>query len=109
MNKGSKNSEFEKSVWEVLKKIPKGQVVSYLDIAKAIGRPNASRAVGSAVGKNPFAPKVPCHRVVKSDGSLGGYSGKGGVRGKTSLLEKEGIEVKKGKIVDFEDKKFLFC
>ena len=57
----------------------------------AIKSPYSARAVGNAVGKNPYAPKIPCHRVIKSDGSLGGYSGKGGIKTKRKLLKKEGI------------------
>ena len=60
-------------------------------MAKAIRRPLAVRAVANAIGKNPYAPKIPCHRVIRSDGSLGGYSGKGGVKTKRYLLQKEGI------------------
>ena len=60
-------------------------------MAKAIGKPLAVRAVANAIGKNPYAPKIPCHRVIRSDGSLGGYSGKGGVKTKRFLLQKEGI------------------
>ena len=60
-------------------------------MAKAIRRPLAVRAVANAIGKNPYAPKIPCHRVIRSDGSLGGYSGKGGVKTKRFLLQKEGI------------------
>ena len=60
-------------------------------MAKAIGKPLAVRAVANAIGKNPYAPKIPCHRVIRSDGSLGGYSGKGGVKTKKFLLQKEGI------------------
>ena len=71
--------------------IPKGKVVSYLDVAKAINRPKAARAVANAIGKNPYAPKIPCHRVIRSDGSLGGYSGRGGIRKKKKLLKSEGI------------------
>lgn len=68
-------TEFQKSVWRQLKKIPYGTVVSYMKIAAIIGKPNASRAVGSANGRNPIAIIIPCHRVVGSDGSLTGYSG----------------------------------
>ena len=60
-------------------------------MAKAIGRPLAVRAVANAIGKNPLAPQIPCHRVIRSDGSLGGYSGKGGIKPKRLLLKKEGI------------------
>ena len=60
-------------------------------MAKGIGKPLAVRAVANAVGKNPLAPQIPCHRVIRSDGSLGGYSGKGGIKTKRLLLKKEGI------------------
>ena len=58
---------------------------------KGINKPKAVRAVANAIGKNPYAPKIPCHRVIRSDGSLGGYSGKGGIKTKKKLLESEGI------------------
>jgi len=76
-----------------LKKIPRGSVKTYSQVAKAIGKPHAVRAVANAIGKNPYAPKIPCHRVIRSDGSLGGYSGKGGVKTKRFLLKKEGIRL----------------
>ena len=60
-------------------------------MAIAINRPYSARAVGNAVGKNPYAPRIPCHRVVKSNGSLGGYSGLGGIKTKKKLLKKEGF------------------
>ena len=66
-------SDFEIQVWETLLKIPMGRAVSYSDIARHIGKPAASRAVGSAVGRNPISFVVPCHRVLRTDGSLGGY------------------------------------
>ncbi len=66
-------TDFEVRVWEALLKIPMGRAVSYTDVAKHIGRPKASRAVGSAVGRNPISFVVPCHRVLRTDGSLGGY------------------------------------
>ena len=78
-------------VWAYLSKIPRGRVKTYSQVAKAIGKPLAVRAVANAIGKNPYAPKIPCHRVIRSDGSLGGYSGKGGVKTKRFLLQKEGI------------------
>ena len=86
-----KGTDFQIKVWKYLSKIPKGKVKTYKEIAVAIKSPNSARAVGNAVGKNPCAPKIPCHRVVKSDGSLGGYSGKGGIKTKRKLLKKEGI------------------
>ena len=66
---------FQKAVWEATRKIPKGKVKTYAAIAKTIGRPKAVRAVGNALNKNPYVPAVPCHRVVKGDGSLGGFAG----------------------------------
>ena len=89
-----KYSSFELKVWNYLKKIPRGSVKSYKQVAIAIKKPNSARAVANACGKNPFAPKVPCHRVIKSDGTLGGYSGPGGKRTKIKLLKKEGYMFK---------------
>jgi methylated-DNA-[protein]-cysteine S-methyltransferase len=86
-----KGTKFQLKVWSYLKKIPKGKTKSYLEVAKAIGKPSAFRAVANAVGKNPFPPKIPCHRVIRSDGSMGGYSGKGGIKKKKILLLSEGI------------------
>ena len=74
-------------------KIPKGRIKTYLDVAKSIGKPKAYRAVANAIGKNPCPPNIPCHRVIRSDGSLGGYSGKGGIKTKKMLLKKEGINL----------------
>ena len=85
---------FQLKVWNYLKKIPKGKVVTYLEVAKSIGKPKAFRAVANAIGKNPYPPKIPCHRVIKSDGSLGGYSGKGGINEKRRLLKLEKVFVK---------------
>ena len=86
-----KGTDFQIKVWKYLLKIPKGKVKTYKEVAGAIKSPYSARAVGNAVGKNPYAPKIPCHRVIKSDGSLGGYSGKGGIKTKRKLLKKEGI------------------
>ena len=86
-----KGTKFQLKVWNYLKKIPRGKVKTYSEVAKAIGKPLAVRAVANAIGKNPLAPQIPCHRVIRSDGSLGGYSGKGGIKTKRSLLKKEGI------------------
>ena len=87
-------SPFQVKIWNYLKKIPKGKVKSYLEVAKAIGKPKAYRAVANAVGKNPFPPKIPCHRVIRSDGFLGGYSGKGGIKEKRRLLMSEKVFIK---------------
>ena len=86
-------TEFQQKVWAYLRKIPRGSVRTYAQVAKDIGKPLAIRAVANAIGKNPYAPKIPCHRVIRSDGSLGGYSGKGGVKTKRFLLRKEGIKL----------------
>ena len=86
-------TKFQLKVWSYLRKIPRGRVKTYSQVAKAIRRPLAVRAVANAIGKNPYAPKIPCHRVIRSDGSLGGYSGKGGVKTKRFLLKKEGIRL----------------
>ncbi len=84
-------TKFQVKVWAYLSKIPRGSVKTYSQVAKAIGKPLAVRAVANAIGKNPYPHKIPCHRVIKSDGSLGGYSGKGGLKTKVLLLKKEGI------------------
>ena len=84
-------TKFQQKVWAYLRKIPYGSVKTYSQVAKGIGKPLASRAVANAIGQTPYAPKVPCHRVIRSDGSLGGYSGKGGRKTKKFLLKKEGI------------------
>ena len=84
-------TKFQLKVWAYLRKIPLGSVKTYSQVAKAIGKPLAVRAVANAIGKNPYAPKIPCHRVIRSDGSPGGYSGKGGIKTKKLLLKREGI------------------
>ena len=86
-----KGTQFQLKVWSYLKKIPKGKLKTYAQVAKAIGKPKAVRAVANAIGKNPFPPKIPCHRVIRSDGKLGGYSAKGGVKTKKKLLKNEGF------------------
>ena len=83
-------TKFQIKVWNYLKKIPKGKVKTYKQVAKSIGMPKAARAVANACGKNPYAPKVPCHRVIRSDGTLGGFSAPGGSKTKAKLLKKEG-------------------
>jgi|SRR3989344_6192269 len=97
---------FQKKVWQAISKIPKGETITYKQLARKIGRPKAVRAVASAVGANPCparnaysiadaggAPIIPCHRVVRSDGALGGYSGKGGIKTKIALLQREGVMI----------------
>ena len=84
-------TKFQLKVWKYLKSIPRGELRTYSQVAIAIKKPKAVRAVANAIGKNPYAPKIPCHRVIRSDGSLGGYSGKGGINTKRKLLKLEGI------------------
>ena len=84
-----KGTKFQIKVWKYLKMIPKGKIKTYKQVAKAINRPKSARAVANACGKNPYAPKIPCHRVVRSDGSIGGYSGKGRIKAKIKLLKAE--------------------
>ena len=85
-----KGTEFQLKVWNEIKKIPKGNVKTYKEIAEIIGNPNSARAVANACGKNPFLIEIPCHRVIRSDGKLGGYSGEGGINAKKKLLMDEG-------------------
>lgn len=84
-------TDFQIKVWNEISKIPRGKVKTYKDLARLIHKPRASRAVANACGKNPYPIKIPCHRVIRSDGGLGGYSGKGGIKAKRKLLKNEGI------------------
>ena len=85
-----RGTKFQKLVWKELLKIPKGEVRSYKDIAISIGKPSSARAVANACGKNPRPPEIPCHRAIRSDGTIGGYSAKGGIQMKFKLLKNEG-------------------
>ena len=98
---------FQRAVWEALKLIPEGSVTTYGDIAAHL-KTRAVRAVGTAVGRNPYAPDVPCHRVVPADGRIGSYSGEGGAVTKAALLEAEGVTVENGKIAGFESRRYRF-
>ena len=89
MKKKLKGTEFQIKVWKEISKIPKGKTKSYKEIAIAIGKPKSFRAVANACGKNPYPIEIPCHRVIKSNGELGGYSAKGGLETKKILLSKE--------------------
>tara|TARA_B100001287_G_scaffold72760_1_gene60365 strand:- start:406 stop:675 length:270 start_codon:yes stop_codon:yes gene_type:complete len=80
---------FQIKVWKEIAKIPYGETRTYKQLAESIGHPKSYRAVANACGKNPYAPYIPCHRVIRSDGNLGGYSAKGGVRKKRRMLEEE--------------------
>ena len=84
-----KGTDFERSVWHQLQKIPRGKTKSYKEIAIAIGNPISFRAVANACAKNPKPIEIPCHRVIRSDGGMGGYSGPGGIQQKRILLDKE--------------------
>lgn len=97
--------QFAEKVYFYARKIPRGKVTTYKEIARRLGG-KGYRAVGNALRCNPYSPKVPCHRVVCSDGSLGGFIGKMDSRKKISLLRKEGVVVEKGKIKEFEKRMF---
>ena len=86
-----KGTKFQIKVWKYLKTIPKGKVKTYKQVAIGINRPKSARAVANACAKNPYAPEIPCHRVIRSDGALGGYSSPGGTKTKKKLLKKEGF------------------
>ena len=98
MVQGSRLTEFQKNVLIATMKIPKGSVKTYKQIAKEVGNEKACRAVGTALSKNPFAPYVPCHRVVRGNGDLGNYSGRGGRAEKRRMLFLEGAVGNNGKL-----------
>jgi O-6-methylguanine DNA methyltransferase len=89
---------FTEKVYAITKKIPKGTVATYGQIARLAGSPRAARAVGMCMKHNQHAPTVPCHRVVASNGTLTGYSGKDGIKGKQKLLAQEGVFFTKNKV-----------
>ena len=92
-------TEFERQVLCVVKRIPRGKLVTYKQIAKIIKKPKSQRAVGNALEKNPSPIKIPCHRVIRADGRVGGY--KWGKMRKIELLRKEGIRIRNGKVVEW--------
>ena len=92
MNKPS----FPQAVYRLASLIPKGKISTYKNIARALNNPKAARAVGNALNKNPYAPKVPCHRVIRSNGEVGGFAS--GTNKKIVILKKEGIIINKGRI-----------
>jgi len=101
---------FSDKVYSLCKKVPRGKVTTYKELAKALGT-KAYRAVGQAMRHNPYAPIVPCHRVVASDGTIGGFSGRTSgpaIRNKIRMLAKEGVAVAGRKIVDFEKRLHRF-
>jgi len=87
--------KFNERCYQILKQVPKGKVTTYKALAKKL-KSKAYRAVGNAMNKNPDAPKTPCHRVINSDGNLGGFAS--GIKNKIKLLKSEGIEIKNNKI-----------
>ena len=89
-----KSTDFQKMVWSEIKKIPKGKTITYKELALKIGKPRAYRAVANACAKNPLLETIPCHRVVRCDGKMGGYKGKKGIERKKKLLESEGVNLK---------------
>ena len=93
-------------VYRKLLHVPKGKIITYGELANAVGLKNGQRVIGMIMKKNPFPVIVPCHRVVKSDGKIGGYVY--GERVKSQMLAKEGIKIKDGKIIDFDKEKFYF-
>lgn len=95
---------FRRNFYELVEQIPEGTVTTYGDLAEALGDKRAARAVGRMLNQNPRPIEVPCHRVVRSDGSIGGYDN--GVDKKIELLEREGLEVENDKIKNFEQKRF---
>jgi len=95
----------EHKVYEKLLQVPKGKVTTYSELAKAVGLKNGQRTIGRIMNKNPFPVIVPCHRVILSNGKIGGYAW--GEKIKTNMLSKEGIEIKRGKILD-SDKIYRF-
>ena len=96
---------FSEKVYKLCKKIPKGKISTYKIIANKLNT-KAYRAVGNALNKNPYAPIVPCHRVINSRGHLHGFAS--GLKNKQALLEKEGIKIKDNKVLDFEKVLFRF-
>jgi len=94
-------------VYTKLLQVPEGKVTTYSDLAKAVGLKNGQRVIGTIMKNNPFPVIIPCHRVVRSDGKIGGYTY--GEMVKFKMLTKEGIKIKDGKIIDFDKEKFYFC
>ena len=94
---------FSEKIYDLCKKIPKGRISTYKEIAKKLNT-KAYRAIGNSLNKNPYSPIVPCHRVINSNGKIGGFAA--GIKNKIKLLEKEGVKIKENKIVDF--KKLLY-
>ena len=93
--KNMKGTDFQKMVWLEITKIPKGKTITYKELALKIGKPKAYRAVANACAKNPLLEIIPCHRVIREDGKMGGYKGKKGIERKKRLLINEGVKLQK--------------
>ena len=103
-------TDFSQKVYELLRTVPRGRVTTYKEIARALGT-KAYRAVGNAMRQNPYAPKVPCHRVVASDGTIGGFMGEtsgAAIQKKITILLEEGVIVKGRKVMHFDKVLFSF-
>lgn len=96
----------EERIYKKLLEVPKGKITTYGELAKAVGMKNGQRAVGRIMNKNPYPVIIPCHRVVKSDGKVGGYAY--GEDIKSNMLSKEGVQIKNGKILDLEHTIYRF-
>ena len=96
----------DKKIYKKLLQVPKGKITTYGELAKAVGLKNGQRAIGRIMNKNPYPVIIPCHRVVNSNGKIGGYAYGDDVKNK--MLTKEGIEIRNGKILDFEKRIYKF-
>lgn len=96
----------DKLVYKKLTEVPEGKVTSYSELAKAVGLKNGQRVIGQIMKKNPYPVIIPCHRVVKSDGKIGGFFY--GDKVKTNMLKKEGVKIKNGKILNWDEKFYKF-
>ncbi len=88
-----KATKFQRKVWDYIALIPKGKTMTYKEVAIGIKKPKSARAVANACARNPYPIIIPCHRIIKSNGNIGGYSAKGGVKRKIKLLLKEGAKI----------------
>jgi len=96
----------EQKIYKKLLQVPKGQVTTYGELAKAVGLENGQRAIGKIMNKNPYPVIIPCHRVIMSTGKIGGYAY--GEKIKSNMLTQEGIKIKNRKILDWKDKVYQF-
>ena len=96
-------ANFHERCYAALRKVPKGKITTYADLARHLGS-KGFRAVGNAMNRNPYAPQVPCHRVVRSTGEIGGFAR--GTKAKIKMLRNEGIEIEGARVSNF--KKYLF-